>query len=301
MSKNNQKKSIKQVIKGEYKLVLVLTALFALLPTIAAIISISDLISFNATSIMQKVAVLLGLGDSPFHDVSLLLLIHGVILIVLLPVIASVIARKLNGQRLLHSIRDGFKDVKQKRFWNYVVKVYIPAYVVMIIAGFILKLTISSTQMATAFAQIVLSTPLTIVVAIMVIIISSLVASIYGMIIIANIVYMRSDMRIKHSFQAIQTRDVNKYIIFNIGTIVLLTIIFVIFFNVLTSLDLVDLIQSIINYIIAIEVIMLICQIVFTYLRVVLFVNIASKAEKKNISSKNKKAISQNLAIESSK
>lgn len=300
MSTTNQQKSIKQVVKGEYKLVLLLTALFIFLPTIAAIISISDLIAFNSAPIMQKVAAVIGLGDSPFHDVSSILLIHGLLLIVLLPVCAATIARKLNGQRLLHSIRDGFKDAKQKRFWTYVLKVYLPYYVVLVISTIVLRQVVSSVQFLNAFAEVLMSVPLTIVVMLMIIIIASLIASISGIVFIANIVYMRADMRIKHSFQAITTRDINKYVSFNIITIVIFTVIFTIFFSKLMTLEIIELFQAIIGYIITVEVIILILQLLLTFIRIVLFVNIASRAEKVNVkSSVNKQeAIEQNKAIE---
>lgn len=296
MSKQN-KKSIKQVIRGEYKIIGLFILIFLLFPLISEIALISDLNRFNSLSVLEKVGALLGLTDFTFTNVDILSLFSLVVTIVAVPLFAIIMARKLNGQRLLHAIRDGFKDLGTKRPWNYILKVYLP-YIAVIAVVVIGVSFISDQTILNVVSNLVQSTALSVVVIILVAVLSVVVASISGTLFVAFVAYLRGAPRIKAVFNAIPSREINKLLVFNLVEVLTGILILGCFIVPALLMEPLNLIQSVVSMIIGLLVAIIIYQIVFLYLKFSIYMNIASKIETRQVVITKEKQIDSTPVLE---
>ncbi len=277
MSTQN-KMSIKQVIRKEYKIIGLFSIIAILLPFISEAIFVTDLIRYNHLSFIEKFAVLLGRSDFAFTDVSLLALIGMIISTVCIPIFAVIMARKINGQRLLDSISEGLKDIGTGRFWQYVAKVYLPFFLIIFAATFSIRF-IPETVVLNILGSLLTSNIALVIAGLLLIIISILVTSIAGTIFVANTVYMRSECGVREAFKAIPSRETNKLIIFNAIESVVGVVILVGFISYLLLQNPINFIASVISVTIGLVLMIMIYQLIFIYLRFSLYMNIGSKVE----------------------
>lgn len=296
MSKQN-KMSIKQVIKNEYKSIGFFALIVLLFPLISEGILLADLTRFNNLQPLQKLATLIGVGDFSFTNTQFLSYFTIIVTIIAVPLLALVMARKLNGQRLLHSIRDGFQDFGSKRSWNYILKVYLP-YILVIVVLVVIMSLIPATTLLNLASSLMESTALAIVVLILVLILSVVISSIAGVLFVGNVVYMRGAPRIKAVFKAIPNRETNKILIFNLVEILVLVVIIGCFAVPVMSMQPLSLLTKAVSIMIGFLIVIIIYQILFMYLRFSLYMNVASKVEVKNSKNISVKAVRKNKAIE---
>lgn len=293
---NQSKKSFKQILASEYKIIMLFTFVVILIPLVTQIIIISDLSEFRNLTILEKIGVLLQTNDFQFTDITILSYLSYAVTLVSIPLFAAIFAFKLNGERLLVSIKNGFKAVGSKRFWNYILKVYLPILLIGVLCYIGLAL-ISDVTYLSAFAKIINSTVLTIAVLFMLTIVSIFVSSILGAVFIVNVSYLRGTDRIKDVFNNLKDRQVAKLIGFNSVQFLISFSLALAFIIPVNMMDPKTLITSIIPLIIGILTATAIFQVVFTYLRFALYMNIASIVEVTLVGET--KYIGQNQAITS--
>lgn len=272
------KRSIKQVMKGEWKIVLfILIWLFAT-PAIVEAIFLNDLSQFNDLTILAKLSTLLGMGDFTFTNTMWLSYLAQFLVIAGILLIPSIVAAKLDGKRILVGIKTSIKNLTSKRYWKYIGKVYVPFFLVILLSRIAISF-ISEDIMMSILLTMLSSNAVTFVINILLLIISAIVSSIFGLMFIANIAYLRCDKRIKHIFEAIPSREKNKIVIFNFVEITIFLIGLNILIQYSLNLEAMTLITNIISILIVGMVALMIYQIIFGYMRIVLYINASSKIE----------------------
>lgn len=274
---NGQNKmSTKQVMKGQWKLVLfILIWLFAT-PVIVEAIFLTDLSQFNDLTILAKLSALLGMGDFTFTSTIWLSYLAQLLVIIGILLIPSIIAAKLDGKRIVVGLKTSIKNLTSKRYWKFIGKVYVPFFLLLFIGRLIIAF-ISEDVMMSVLSAMISSMGVTFLVNILLLIISAIISSIFGLMFIANVAYLRTDKRIKSVFELIPSREKNKIIIFNFIEITIFLIGLNILIQYSLSLEAMTLITNIVSILIGGMVALMIYQIIFAYIRVVLYINASSK------------------------
>lgn len=277
MSKQ-KKKSFEQVIKTEYKIILFFTAVFLFLPIVREIIVLLDVVRFSRLTALAQFGALLGLTQFSLTNTQILYDLSLIVCIVFGALFPLVIARKLNGQRLIHSLRDGIKDFRNARTWQYIGLIYVPYFIVMALIMFGIS-NIPVTAVLTLVSNLMESGLLLIICTLILIIVSALISTIAGIFIISNVTYIRSNVTIKQAFASIPTREFNKLLVFNLieastGILSLLAFITIAF-----RMDPVTLLAKLVPIISGLIILAIIYQLLFVYVRLSLYMNISSKVE----------------------
>ncbi|WOO87632.1 hypothetical protein RZE82_01435 [Mollicutes bacterium LVI A0039] len=274
--KNQNMKSFKQVVTQEYKVVLLYIFVILLVPIIAQVSMIDILSTINNATLEQKIAILYSATTLNTVNFDLLRNLGFIVNVLAVLFFAPVFARKLNGQRLLHSLRDAFKDIKSKRFWNYIIKVYVPIVVALIAISYLIEATASPVM------KIIVGSPiLAIIFSILLIILLIIIATLMGVSFVANIAYLRGTNRIKDVLKSIPNRELVKLILFNSLVAIIVTAIVAGFVVPLLSISILELIASILSILIKFLIVFIIIQPIISYLRINLYLNIASKIKVK--------------------
>ncbi|WOO89440.1 hypothetical protein R2F61_01685 [Mollicutes bacterium LVI A0078] len=297
MSKQN-KMSIKQVVKNEYKLILLLSAIVLFLPVLSELIVIFDLNAFINLSALDKIDAILNPGTFEMTNVNTIIYTGAILNYLLLPVFAAIIAYKLNGSKLGSAFNKGIQSIGTKKFWNYVLKVYLPYWAVVIVLALGLYFT-PDTVMLNFITNLIQSTALLTIVCILVIIVSIIISTIAGCIFVANIAYLRDDATIKQVFNSIPTREISKIILLFFSDLVIGALFIGGFWLYISSMQPLALLGGIFGIAINVLVVLIIKQIIFGVAAFILYVNVASKIDTKTASLKieQNKAINQNKAI----
>lgn len=276
MSKQN-KKSIKQAFATEYNLILLLVVVTTILPVMINVVLISNLYRLSNLGILDIVMNIIGYGTFQFIDVTGLIYISAIVSIVITPIIAVIIGQKIAGADLLQSIKSGCAKVKTKNFWNYILKVYVPFYVVIIIGIVILNVFSDSIIRITGKA---LLDPNWIIVAIIGIclILSIIISSVASIIFVANSVYITGSPRIKAAFKKILTREINKLVAFNAMVSIVCIGLVLVFTIPLLYEPIIDGVAVLFSTLMHLEIILTVLIIVFAIQRYALYINVISKS-----------------------
>lgn len=274
---NEQNKmSIKQVMKKQWKLVLFILAWLFMMPIIVEAIFLTDLAQFNQLTILAKLGILLGIGDFTFTSTIWLSYLAKLLVIIGILLIPSIIASKLDGKRILVGLKTSIKNLTSKRYWKFIGKVYVPFFLILFISRLAISF-ISEDLMMSVLSAMLSSIGVTFLVNILLLIISAIVSSIFALMFIANIAYLRTDKRIKYVFEVIPSREKNKLILFNFIEVTIFLIGLNILIQYSLSLAAMTLITNIISILIAGMVALMVYQLIFAYIRVVLYINTSSK------------------------
>lgn len=285
MSSQN-KKSINQVVKSEFKFLAFFTAVLSLPWIISQVTAISDAVRFSNLGVIGMLQVLVGLGDFSFTNIQAILIFTVLISIGLIPLYANAMARRINGQETREAIDGGFADYKNKRTWNYALKVLLP---VALIGGLVYGLIglIPNSIFTSLLNSMISSIVVTIIVALISIIISVLLATIGSYITVGYIVYLRSDLEIKAAFQSIDSKIVNFLLGFNVISVLGTFGISLAFIAPLLFKTLNEVVASIMTYIIWLLIVLLVYNIVISFFRNAVYMSAANNAN-----------VSEHLAID---
>lgn len=273
---NQNKKSFKQVLTKEYKSVIFLTVLVLIIPVILELIQISDLVQLSHFSGKELYQILMGKLEFSYLSNQSLLMIMGIVGLFVTPTLPLIMARLLNGEKILSSVKGALKDYGNKRTWNYIFKVLLPM-LLFYIAMYVLITLIPSSSIDTLIVKLAGSLPLSIFTLILTTIIVVLIITISNIVLIANIAYMRGTERIKDIFKAIPSREINKLVIFNMIDVIIMVAIIIIYFKYIAAQSVLTLLLNVWKLLITFKVIILIPQIIMGYLRIALYYNVASK------------------------
>lgn len=280
MSKKNSKNksSINQVVKAEYKFIIFISALLLLPWIITQIVLIFDLVKFNNLGLMGQFQVLLGMGDFSFSN---LMIVGGIMAIVrfgLLPLFANTTARRINGQGKKEAINAGLDDYKQKRTWNYMLKVVVPFILIMGLISFLLKLIPANTWI-TVLSSIMSSALLMVVVTILIIAIVVILLTLVSLVMVGYTIYMRGELGIKQSLNTVSKSQVNLLLGFNVIDVLGKFFILIMFSIPLLSMSVEQLFVDAIPIIIMATVVLVIYEILIYFYRITVYMSAASNIE----------------------
>lgn len=272
---NQNKKSFKQALTSEFKLILFLSVAILLVPIILELIQISQINAFSALTGKEKVFAILGVSDFKHLSAHAMLMLNGLAGLIMIPTLPLITARYLNGEKLSTAIGSGLSDYGKPRTWNYILKVFLPALIVGIVM-YGLMLAIPDSMVQSYITNLFSSLSLRIVSLILFVIILTILSAISGILVITYVVYMRGSDRIKNTFKAISNREINKLLTFNFINISVVFAMIYIILKAVGKMKFEVALHNIFTIIIVYIVVMMISQIIFTYLRIGLYVNISS-------------------------
>ncbi len=264
-------KSFKQVVKNEYKLIFIVLIMILFIPFLMSSLIISDILTFSNFSVIEKAMVVLGISKFNFTNIDVLAVLSVFTTLVCIPIIGILFARKLQGYRIKKCLLFLIKDIKRKRTWNYILKVYVPIFLITLFGGMLISNSVDQ------FAIKILESNLVLLVLILIALFSIFAVSLLDLLIIASIKYYSSNERIKNVIKNIPTRECNKVLILNFiqtSTIGFTAIMFFIFIIMLKPLTFISNLSTII---IVFMIVSMFYQFIFLYLKLNLYMNSASK------------------------
>lgn len=276
MSSQN-KRSINQIVKSEPKFI----ALFALVLLIPGIITqgvaIIDVIRLNSLGLLGIAQVALKMSEFNLLSSHALTIAMAIVSIGLLPLFASGVARKINGQSAREAVKDAFSDYSNKRTWNYVLKVIVPFVLVLILVSIIMAV-LPNSIFYSLFDAMISNVLVAIVVSLIAIIIAVLIETILSYIVVGYIVYLRSDLEIKQALKAVNSKIINFLLGFNVVFVLGAVVIMLGFIMPLLFKSIYDVLMSATSTIMWLLIVLFIYQIIMCFFRVAVYVNAAENA-----------------------
>lgn len=272
---NHNNRNFKQIIKTEKITILIFTLITLSLPVLIELMVISDIVRFDSLKPLAKLGVIVGLVQFSVTNLNGLWWLMIIFSMISLPYLVIVGKNRLDGSNYITALYNGFTELTKNRTWNYILKIYLPIWV-MEIAILLILIFIPDKLIVRISLQILSSQLAFMAVTVLSMVILMVIGIIMNTLFVSFIIYLQSDGRIKEAISVVPQEDKTKILIFNFISSLTLAILNICFYLIITNMKPMTLISDAIPMTIAFLGLIIVHQIIFTSGRYVLLLNVAS-------------------------